>query len=51
MLPRWRGAAPVEYALLNGDKETGVTIFKLVDKLDAGPIISQVSILVDESYK
>ena len=49
LLPRWRGAAPVEYALLNGEKETGVTIFKLVDKLDAGPIISQVSILVDES--
>ena len=43
LLPRWRGAAPVEYALLNGDKETGVTIFKLVDKLDAGPIISPVS--------
>ena len=49
LLPRWRGAAPVEYALLNGEKETGITIFKLVDKLDAGPIISQVSILVDES--
>ena len=49
LLPRWRGAAPVEYALLNGDKETGVTIFKLVDKLDAGPIISQVSVLVDKN--
>ena len=49
LLPRWRGAAPVEYVLLNGEKETGVTIFKLVDKLDVGPIISQVSILVDES--
>ena len=32
LLPRWRGAAPVEYSLLNGEKETGVTIFKLVDK-------------------
>ena len=49
LLPRWRGAAPVEHALLNGEKKTGVTIFKLVDKLDAGPIISQVSILIDES--
>ena len=49
LLSRWRGAAPVEYALLNGDKETGVTIFKLVDKLDAGPIISQVSVLVDKN--
>ena len=49
LLPRWRGAAPVEYALLNGDKKTGVTIFKLIDKLDAGPIISQVSVLVDKN--
>ena len=49
LLPRWRGAAPVEYVLLNGEKETGVTIFKLVDGLDAGPILSQVSILVDEN--
>ena len=50
LLPRWRGAAPVEHALLNGDKETGVTIFKLVNKLDAGPIISQASISIDENF-
>ncbi len=47
LLPRWRGAAPVEYALLNGDKETGVTIFKLIKKLDAGPILSQSSLSID----
>ena len=49
LLPRWRGAAPVEYALLNGDKKTGVTIFQLVGKLDAGPIISQASLSIDDS--
>ena len=38
LLPRWRGAAPVERALMAGDEETGVTIIELVEALDAGPI-------------
>ena len=41
LLPRWRGAAPVERALMAGDEETGVTIIELVDELDAGPIAAQ----------
>ena len=41
ILPRWRGAAPIEHALMNGDKQTGISIIKLIDKLDAGPIIVQ----------
>ncbi len=41
LLPRWRGAAPVERALMAGDAETGVTIIKLVKELDAGPIAAQ----------
>jgi len=41
LLPRWRGAAPVERALMAGDGETGVTIIKLVKELDAGPIAAQ----------
>ena len=41
LLPRWRGAAPVERALMAGDDETGVTIIKLVEALDAGPIAAQ----------
>jgi methionyl-tRNA formyltransferase len=41
LLPRWRGAAPVERALIAGDDETGVTIIKLVEELDAGPIAAQ----------
>jgi methionyl-tRNA formyltransferase len=41
LLPRWRGAAPIERALMEGDPETGVTIIKLVPELDAGPIAAQ----------
>ena len=41
LLPRWRGAAPVERALIAGDTETGVTIIRLVEELDAGPIAAQ----------
>ena len=38
LLPRWRGAAPVERAILAGDEETGVTIHRTVEELDAGPV-------------
>lgn len=41
LLPRWRGAAPVERALMAGDTETGVTIHRTVEALDAGPIAAQ----------
>jgi methionyl-tRNA formyltransferase len=41
LLPRWRGAAPVERAILAGDPETGVTIHETVAELDAGPIAAQ----------
>ena len=41
LLPRWRGAAPIERALMAGDEETGVTIIELVEELDAGPIAAQ----------
>lgn len=41
LLPRWRGAAPVERALLAGDEETGVTIHRTTAELDAGPIAAQ----------
>ena len=39
LLPKWRGAAPIQRAIMNGDKKTGVTIMKIVEKLDSGPII------------
>ena len=41
LLPRWRGAAPVERALLAGDVETGVCIMRLVDALDEGPVYAR----------
>ena len=41
LLPRWRGAAPVERALMAGDARTGVTIHQTVKELDAGPIAAQ----------
>lgn len=41
LLPRWRGAAPIHRAILAGDQETGVTIMKVVAKLDAGDMISK----------
>jgi methionyl-tRNA formyltransferase len=46
LLPRWRGAAPVERALMAGEAETGVSIIKLVKELDAGPIAAQRSFAV-----
>ena len=39
LLPRWRGAAPIHRAIEAGDKETGITIMKIVNQLDAGPMI------------
>jgi methionyl-tRNA formyltransferase len=47
LLPRWRGAAPVERALLAGDEETGVTIIELVEELDAGPIAAQRAFAIE----
>jgi methionyl-tRNA formyltransferase len=41
LLPRWRGAAPIQWAILEGDSETGVTTMRLVEKLDAGEILLQ----------
>jgi methionyl-tRNA formyltransferase len=43
LLPRWRGAAPVERAIMAGDAETGVSIMRLVQALDAGPVCAQRS--------
>lgn len=39
LLPRWRGAAPIQRAVIEGDKETGVTIMQIVQKLDAGDML------------
>lgn len=44
LLPRWRGAAPIQAAILAGDKETGITIMKMDAGVDTGPILSQRAI-------
>ncbi len=43
LLPKYRGGAPIHYAILNGDSKTGVTIMEMVERMDAGDIISQKS--------
>lgn len=49
LLPKWRGASPIEYALLNGDTKSGVTIFKLDKGCDTGDIILQKSCLIEKN--
>ena len=47
LLPRWRGAAPIERALMAGDKETGVCTIKMIKELDAGPILAKESFIIN----
>jgi methionyl-tRNA formyltransferase len=47
LLPKYRGATPIQSALLNGEQWTGMTIFRLTARLDAGPILAQESISID----
>jgi methionyl-tRNA formyltransferase len=47
LLPRWRGAAPLQRAILAGDRETGVTIMEMVAALDAGPMVAQRATPID----
>ena len=47
LLPRWKGAAPIEHTILNGDDKTGVSIFQLEEMLDSGPIIASKTIDLD----
>jgi methionyl-tRNA formyltransferase len=50
LLPRWRGAAPVERAIMGGDTETGVTIHRTTAELDAGPIAYQEAFAIDPEH-
>jgi methionyl-tRNA formyltransferase len=53
LIPRWRGAAPIERALIAGDRTTGVTIMRVTAGLDAGPValIEEVAIAEDDDYE
>jgi methionyl-tRNA formyltransferase len=48
LLPRWRGAAPIQRALLAGDRETGISIMQMDEGLDTGPLIAQRGIPIGE---
>ena len=48
LLPELRGGAPIHYAILQGKKKTGITIMYMVEKLDAGDILTQVEVPIDE---
>jgi methionyl-tRNA formyltransferase len=50
LLPRWRGAAPIQRALMEGDLETGVSLQKVVRKLDAGDVVGKVAIRIREDH-
>lgn len=47
LLPKYRGGAPIQYSLINGDKETGITIMEMVKKMDAGDIYAQEAIKIE----
>jgi methionyl-tRNA formyltransferase len=46
LLPRWRGADPISFAILNGDKETGVSLMLIDEALDEGPLLAQQSLTI-----
>lgn len=48
LLPRWRGAAPIQRAILAGDRATGITIMQVVPRLDAGPMLKQAALPISE---
>ena len=53
ILPRWRGAAPIQRAIMNMDQETGVSIMKIIPELDAGPVmkIAKIKITRDSNFE
>ncbi len=53
LLPKWRGAAPIQRSIMNLDKETGISIMKIIPRLDAGPVLvkSKIKILKDTNFE
>src|SRR5690606_2520007 len=48
LLPRWRGAAPIQHAILAGDPETGVSLMRMEEGLDTGPVYALRATPIDE---
>ncbi|MGZ7228876.1 formyltransferase family protein, partial [Streptococcus pyogenes] len=49
LLPKYRGGAPIHYALINGDELAGVTLMEMVKEMDAGDMIASDSVLIEET--
>jgi len=49
LLPKWRGAAPIQRAIMNGDKKIGISIMKIEEKLDSGPVLMSKELELDEN--
>lgn len=47
LLPKLRGPSPIQYAILNGEEKTGVSIMRLIEKMDAGPIFNQRELMIN----
>lgn len=47
LLPKYRGAAPIQHAILNGDKETGISLIYMVKKMDAGNILKAAKLIIE----
>ena len=49
LLPKWRGAAPIQRAIINGDKKIGISIMKIEEKLDSGPVLASKELTLDQN--
>ena len=49
LLPKWRGAAPIQRSIMSLDSETGISVMKIVEELDAGPVMHQAKIAINEN--
>lgn len=50
LLPKWRGAAPIQRSIMDMDEETGISIMKIIPKLDAGPVLMQSRIKINRDF-
>ncbi|QQS59012.1 methionyl-tRNA formyltransferase [Candidatus Peregrinibacteria bacterium] len=50
LLPKFRGASPVQFAILSGEKESGITVFRITPGLDDGPILGEAVVYISEKY-
>ncbi len=49
LLPKWRGAAPIQRSIMSLDSETGISVMRVVEELDAGPVMYQAKIVINEN--